>query len=152
MDPSTIALIILVIGAVLLIAEALSPGVFLVIPGAVLLILGVAGWIWPDFLISSMAPVVGVVIAVPVTAGTIVLYRRLGRPEPPSTTVADSLVGRAGTVVSATGPDSLKGKVRIGSDIWSARSDEPIEAGAEVVVVHAEGVHVKVERSGERLP
>ena len=59
---------------------------------------------------------------------------------------------RTGTVVAATGPDSLKGKVRIGSDIWSARSDEPIEAGAEVVVVHAEGVHVKVERSGERLP
>ena len=52
MEATIVALIILALGAVLLIAEALSPGVFLVIPGTVLLILGVAGYIWPDFLLS----------------------------------------------------------------------------------------------------
>ena len=149
MDPTTIALILLILGAVLLIAEALSPGVFLVIPGAVLVILGIAGWISPDFLTTIYAPIVGVIVAVPVTAATLVLYKRLGRPEPPSTTVTDSLVGRTGKVIAPTSPDDLKGKVRIGSDIWSARSDVPISEGEEVVVVHAEGVHVKVERVEE---
>lgn len=146
MEATTIALIILALGAVLLIAEALSPGVFLVIPGTVLIILGVAGYIWPDFLLSVYSPLVGVIIAVPVTLVTLKAYQKLGKPEPPSTTVVDSLVGREGIVTVDTEPGSLKGKVRVGSDTWSARSDEPIEKGAEVIVESAEGVHVKVIR------
>ena len=146
MEATTIALIILAVGAILLIAEALSPGVFLVIPGTVLLILGVLGYFWPDFLLSIYSPLVGVLIAVPVTLLTLKGYQKLGAPEPPSTTVADSLVGRTGTVTVPTEAASLRGKVRVGSDVWSARSDEPIEEGAEVVVESAEGVHVKVKR------
>ena len=72
------------------------------------------------------------------------MYRRLGGPAPPSTTVAGSLVGRDGTVIVETNPDNLKGKVKIGSDTWSADSDEIIEAGTEVTVVSSEGVHVHV--------
>lgn len=40
----------------------------------------------------------------------------------------------------------MKGKVRIGSDIWSATSDEPLEEGIEVIVENSEGVHVHVRR------
>ena len=146
MEATAIALIILAIGAVLLIAEALSPGVFLVIPGTVLLILGALGYVWPDFLLSIYSPIVGVLIAIPVTLLTLKAYQKLGAPEPPSTTVADSLVGREGIVTVATEPGSLKGKVRVGSDIWSASSEEPIEKDVAVVVYSAEGVHVKVKR------
>ena len=38
MDPFTVAIILIIVGAVLLIIEAFSPGAFMVIPGAVLLV------------------------------------------------------------------------------------------------------------------
>ena len=85
-------------------------------------------------------------IAVPVTLVTLKAYQKLGKPEPPSTTVADSLVGREGIVTVDTDPETLKGKVRVGSDVWSARSSEPLEKGTEVIVESAEGVHVTVKR------
>ena len=40
----------------------------------------------------------------------------------------------------------MKGKVKIGGDLWSATSDEPIEEGTEVIVESSEGVHVHVRR------
>ena len=45
--------------------------------------------------------------------------------------------------------DNIKGKVKIGSEIWSARSLEPIDEGKSVIVVSAEGVHVVVEECTE---
>lgn len=146
-DAAVVALALVALGLVLLMVEAFSPGVFLVIPGTVLLAVGVLGFAAPDFLFTWKSPVVAAAVALPVTAATVYLYRYLGRPEPPSTTVADSLVGRSGTVVADVSPDDLKGKVRVGTDVWSADSDEPIPEGAEVVVDGAAGVHIHVRRA-----
>ncbi len=60
--------------------------------------------------------------------------------------MVESLIGKTGTVTVATEVGSMRGKVRIGSDTWSATSDEPIEAGETVVVESSEGVHVHVRR------
>ncbi len=147
MDPFTVAIILIIIGAILLIVEAFSPGAFMVIPGTVLVILGLIGAAFPDILYSWWSPIIALVIAVPVTLVTIKGYQRLAKPEPPTTTVASSLAGRTGKVIVATEVGSMRGKVRIGSDTWSATSDEPIEEGAEVVVESGEGVHVHVRRA-----
>ena len=56
------------------------------------------------------------------------------------------MAGKEGTVTVATEVGNMKGKVRIGSDTWSATSDEPIAAGETVVVESSEGVHVHVRR------
>lgn len=146
MDPFLIAIALIIVGAVFLIIEAFSPGAFMVIPGTVLVILGVIGVFMPDIVLTLWSPVIALVVAVPVTILTIKAYQRLGEPVPPSTTVTESLVGKTGTVTTATEVGSMRGKVRIGSDTWSATSDEPIEAGAEVVVLSSEGVHVHVRR------
>lgn len=146
MDPFTVAIVLIIIGAALLIVEAFSPGAFMVIPGTVLVILGLVGAAFPDILYSWWSPVIALVVAVPVTLLTVKGYQRLAKPEPPTTTVASSLVGREGTVIVSTETGSMKGKVKIGSDTWSATSDEPIEAGARVVVENGEGVHVHVRR------
>lgn len=146
MDPFMISCIILVLGAFCLIYEVFSPGAFLVIPGMVLLVLGVVGLIMPDVLMSIWAPIIALIVAVPVTLITLKVYQHLAKPEPPATTVAESLVGREGTVTVPTETGSMKGKVRIGGDLWSATSDEPIEEGTEVVVESSEGVHVHVRR------
>ena len=141
-----VALIFIVAGAMFLIVEALQPGVFLLIPGTILVILGAVGYFYPDFLFSAWSPVLAVVITVPVTIGTVKMYQVLGRPEPPTTTVTETLIGKYGVVTVGTVPENIKGKVRIDSDTWSATSSEPIEAGTEVRVTESQGVHVKVAR------
>lgn len=146
MDPFTIAIVMIVVGAIFLIIEAFSPGAFMVIPGLVLVILGLIGAAFPDILFTWWSPVIAVVVAIPTTAITVKGYQKLAEPEPPTTTVADSLVGRRGTVTVATEPGTMRGKVRIDSDTWSATSDEAIEEGAQVEVESSEGVHVHVRR------
>ena len=143
---ATVALIIIIVGAVMILIEAMNPGAFFIIPGTVLVIVGAIGYAVPDFLFSIYSPIVAVVLALPVTLITIKLYQILAKPVPPTTTVTDSLVGKKGKVITATDPNSLKGKVRIGMDIWSANSEEPIDEGEQVEVVAAEGVHITVIR------
>ena len=145
-EAAVLALIIIIVGAVLILIEALNPGAFFIIPGTVLVIVGAIGYAVPDFLFSIYSPIVAVVLALPVTLITIKLYQVLAKPVPPTTTVTDSLVGKKGKVITATDPNSLKGKVRIGMDIWSANSEEPIGEGEQVEVVAAEGVHITVVR------
>lgn len=146
MEPFVVAIALILIGALFLIIEAFSPGAFMVIPGTVLVIIGVIGLILPDFLFTLWSPLLALVIAVPITLVTVKGYQKLAEPAPPTTTVTETLVGREGVVVVPTENGSMKGKVRIGSDQWSATSDEPIEEGASVVVEHSEGVHVHVRR------
>ena len=146
MDPFTISCIILIAGALFLIYEAFSPGGFCVIPGAVLLVLGVVGLLWPEVLMSIWSPVIALAVAIPVTLVTLKAYQYLARPEPPTTTVADSLIGKEGVIVVPTEIGNMKGKVKIGSDTWSATSDEVMPEGTKVVVESSEGVHVHVRR------
>jgi membrane protein implicated in regulation of membrane protease activity len=145
-DAQTLAIIFVVAGAVLLIVEAMMPGVFMLIPGTVLVILGIVGFIYPDFLISKYSPILALAVAIPVTLGTVKLYQLLAKPQPPTTTVVESLLGKEGIVTVRTEPENIKGKVRIGSDTWSATSSEPIDVGTEVKVTESEGVHVRVAR------
>lgn len=146
MDPTYIALVLIVLGILLVLAEAFSPGIYMIVPGTVILVIGLIGLVYPDFLISWKLPVVTLAIAVPATVVTIFAYKHIGRPEPPSTTVMDSLVGKKGTVTVKVVPDNIRGKVRIGNDVWSAGADEEIDVDEEVVVYAASGVHVRVRR------
>ena len=147
MDPLTVAIIVIILGLILLAIEATSPGGYLLIPGAVLVVIGGYGCAAPDNFYTWWTPAVAIVACIPVTVATFWLYKKLGDPEPPSTTVAGSLVGKTGTVVVEVTPDNMKGKVRIGSDTWSAVADEVIPVGTSVTVDQSEGVHVHVVRS-----
>lgn len=144
MDPATLAIILIIIGLVLLIIEALTPGFFAVIPGAILAIIGIMGYFIEDFFGSWYLIATAVIVAIVVSAVTIKGYQMLAKPEPPTTTVMESLVGREGTVTSTVYPGNLKGKVKIDSDSWSATSEDTIEIGTKVSVYDAEGVHIKV--------
>lgn len=148
MEAATIALIVIILGALLILVEAFVPGGFMIIPGSVLVIVGVAGYILPDFITSIYAPITAFALAIPITIITVFLYRMLAKPVPPETSVSDSLIGKKAKVVAPVSPDNLKGKVRIGLEIWSANSDEPIGEGESVIVESAEGVHVKVKKKG----
>ena len=149
MDSWLIGLVIVIIGLVLLAIEIVTPGqTFMAIPGTVAVILGILSMVLGPVLFSQFwyAPVIAALIAVPVTVITVWGYQKLSKGHPPTTTVADSLVGRQGMVTVDVEPDNVKGKVKIGNTMWSATSLELIPAGERVEVVAAEGVHVKVER------
>jgi membrane-bound ClpP family serine protease len=139
--------ILIVLGAVLLLVEVYQPGFFIAVPATVLIILGVLLLLGVDILSSPSGLIVGVLAAIGAASVTVWLYARLtpGK-EPPKTLSRDSLVGLEGTVVVPVDPETLKGKVRLMSMEWSARSESgEIPAGKRVVVVHSEGVHVVVK-------
>jgi len=149
MTGADLGLIFIIIGVLMLLAEAVTPGAFLVVPATVLLVLGALGLVAPDLLLSIWSPIIAVVIGVPVFMLTVKAYQKLSPPMPPTTTVATSLIGMEGLVVTDTCPNNLKGKVRIENDLWSATSSRAIPAGYKVKVVASEGVHVKVEAIGD---
>jgi membrane protein implicated in regulation of membrane protease activity len=148
-----LALAFVIIGVLMLLAELASPGAFIIVPASVLIVLGGMGLIYPDWLLSWWSPLVAVAILVPMTLVTMKLYQNLAPPAPPQTVVATSLLGQKGVVLTDVYPGTLKGKVRIDHDTWSATSvSDVIPAGRKVVVKASEGVHVTVEEIPQTTP
>jgi membrane protein implicated in regulation of membrane protease activity len=148
-----LALAFVIIGVLMLLAELASPGAFIIVPASVLIVLGGMGLIYPDWLLSWWSPLVAVAILVPMTLVTMKLYQNLAPPAPPQTVVATSLLGQKGVVLTDVYPGTLKGKVRIDHDTWSATSvSDVIPAGRNVVVKASEGVHVTVEEIPQTTP
>ncbi|MGI0054994.1 MAG: NfeD family protein [Thermoplasmata archaeon] len=140
-----IAALIVVAGVVLLAVELVHPGALLLIPAAVLLTGGLLYLFLPNDLLQS--PVGVIIIAVAAIAATLIeipYYRHLSPGHPPMVSIPTTLIGREGLVVAAVVPNSLRGKVRIDSEVWSAQSTIPIPAGTIVRVVGGEGVSISV--------
>ncbi|MEM3396545.1 MAG: NfeD family protein [Thermoplasmata archaeon] len=142
--------ILLFTGIGLVLFETMAPGGFIIVPGVVLIVLGCFGIVWPEMFTTIWAPVIVLATAIPTTLIVLYVYRMAGKPEAPTTTVATSLVGKTGIVTVEVIPNSLKGKVKIDHDIWSATANHTIPVGTKVKVVNAEGVHVEVEPIPEK--
>ncbi len=141
-----IGIAIILAGAILFTIELFHPGALLMIPGTILLVGGILYVLIPDVLLDSIVgPFVVVFAAVIATVGTIFYYRWLAGSHKTLTTNPPGLVGEEGLVIADVVPDTLRGKVRIGSEIWSARGSSRIPAGTRVRIVHGEGVSVTVE-------
>ncbi len=147
-----IGLVFIVIGVILFIVETASPGFFVAIPATVLIILGALGMGVEGFLLSPWSPIVAVIVAAPAFIITMFAYQKLAPPEPPTTTVGHSLVGKRGTVQAPIIPNTIKGKVRIENQTWSATSDHYIAQDILVEVVQSKGVHVVVREVQQRGP
>jgi inner membrane protein len=138
--------ILLVAGAIFLLAEVAVPGFFAVVPGTILLIIGGLMLLFPGLLSTPWSIALFAVITLVVSGLTIMFYKRLAPIQKPFTTSMDSLVGKVGEVVTQVAPDSIDGKVKIDSQIWSATSDECIDPCVKVSVVKVSGVHLFVKR------
>ncbi|MDQ2588836.1 NfeD family protein [Saccharothrix yanglingensis] len=130
------ALIWLILGVVLVAAEVLSGDFVLVMLG--LAAFGAAGSaaLGADVVVSA---IVFGVVSLGLVAGARPAIRRrleLGRGHRSG---VEALVGGTAVVVSTV--DGHGGRVRIGGEVWSARSldHEVIEPGAEVTVVEISG-------------
>jgi len=140
-----LGLAFLIIGFLMLLAEVSSPGYFILVPATVLMVLGAMYILAPELSEEWWSPLVAGVAAIPTTYVSIKMYQKLAPPAPPETTVATSLIGQVGVVEVEVLPNSLRGKVRIDHDTWSATSGSAIPAGKRIKVVASEGVHVTVE-------
>ncbi len=147
----TLGLIFLIVGIVLLLAEAHAPGFFLGVPATVLVIISILSIFVPGFFSEPWSPITVVVVGAVAFYISMRFYARLAPPQPPSATVATSLIGRLGVVTHEVTPDSLAGKVMIDHQVWSATAAAAIPVGIKVQVVSSEGVHVVVQKTPEDL-
>ena len=141
---------LIILGILLFLAEALVPGFFMAVPATVLLIVGLLALFSPDIgFFGVWAPVVCIVVGVPATVATLWFYRRIAKPdEAPTTRTAENLVGAEGVVTAEVIPDSMRGKVKLGHQSWSATTrGSPIPAHAKVRVVSVDGVILVVDRT-----
>ncbi len=142
---AAIGVILILIGLGLFVAELVHPGIFLLIPGTVIFVSGVMYLLLPGFLTTTLfGPLIVVGAALVATVLSILYYRHVAPVHPPMVTMPETLVGAVGVVTSPVVPDTIRGKVRIRSEIWSARSHAPIAVGTRVRVIGGEGVSLDV--------
>lgn len=138
-------MILILIGALLILWEIFQPGFFIAVPGTMLIIYGFLLLAFPWIINTWWGPWLLTAMAFPIGWFTYYIYRKMSPPSPPVTESYEGLIGKTGIVVETVKPESIEGKVRIGSDVWSATSDIVIEPGVKVRVVGVEGVHLIVK-------
>ena len=144
-DPA-IGIALAVAGIALLAAELVHPGALLLIPGSILLVAGFLYLFLPNVLLDSYIGPVGIIVtAILAALIEIPYYRWVAPTHRPLSTTSGGLVGDEAVVVADIIPNTLRGKVRVRSEIWSARSNQPIPVGTRVRIIHGEGVSVSVE-------
>lgn len=131
------------IGLVLILLELIvgvETGLDLVFTGSAFVIGGLVTWPFHSW-----------VLALVVTLAICIAYVALGRryvhrwtaPRKEKTNV-DLIIGKKGTALESLTP-GISGRVRVGNEDWSARSEGHIEKGEEVVVTAVNGVTLIVE-------
>jgi inner membrane protein len=140
-----ISAVLIIVGSSLFAFELIHPGAWLLIPASIMIVAGLLYLTLPNLLLNSVfGPAIVVIVALAAALATIPYYRWVAPTHEPLSTTVQSLQGSTGVVIQAVVPDSLSGKVKIQSEVWSARSDQPIPAGTRVRVVSGEGVSVLV--------
>jgi membrane-bound serine protease (ClpP class) len=137
--------ILLVLGAGLLAAEVLTPGVGVFAGGGTISLLlgGVFLFRGP----VGVSPTVLLPVAIVVGGGTVLAGRVAWRSrKAPSVSGPGALIGRRGIVRAASGPS---GQVIVDGAWWNARTaGPPLEVGAKVRVVDLDGLELIVEPDG----
>jgi len=144
MDP-VIGIIVIIAGIILLAMELAHPGVLLLIPASILLVAGLLYLFLPSVLLDSYWGAVAIVVAaILATVIEVFYYRWMAPTHRPIATTSAGFVGDEAIVTAAIVPNTLKGKVRVRSEVWSARANIAIPVGTRVRVVHGEGVSLTV--------
>ncbi len=137
---------ILLLGVLLIVAEAF-------VPGFVIIWFGIAAFIAaiPAYL-GAPAWVVAFVyffaVAILVTIGRRIVTQRISREAMKLRTNVDSLPGLKGVVIEEVDPVCGKGLVRVGREVWSAVTEDgqKIAKDEVVTVVRVSGVKLVVKK------
>ena len=146
LEGMTLGWFLIILGALLLLVEVHSPGFFAAVPATILIIFGILVLVGLDIFTYPWGIIIAVIVAIVASCVTVTVYSRMTPNKVPTTISRDSLVGKEGRVTKKIDPDSIRGKVMIGTTEWSALSAGPgIPAGAKVRIVSSQGVHIVVE-------
>jgi membrane protein implicated in regulation of membrane protease activity len=146
LEGMTLGWFLIILGALLLLVEVHSPGFFAAVPATILIIFGILVLVGLDIFTYPWGIIIAVIVAIVASCVTVTVYSRMTPNKVPTTISRDSLVGKEGRVTKEIDPDSIRGKVMIGTTEWRARSAGPgIPAGAKVRIVSSQGVHIVVE-------
>ncbi len=145
---SLAAVILMVVGAATIFLELKTGHGVLALTGAVISALGLLLIYQSGPLIAPTVSAEAVMVTLIVISGLVGFYlykirQVLARKTSPLN--PENLIGRTGVVKVAVGP-GREGVVLVGSELWTAISDEEIEEGARVRIVGIEGFKVKVVR------
>ncbi len=146
-DVLVLGLGLILIGVVLLIMEFVHPGALMVLPGTILLVAGILLLAFGSLNILQTVGGPFIVGGVLIGAGVlaILFYSRLAPTHPPMASTFDTLQNLTAEVTVAVVPGTMKGKVRVRGEIWSARGTVPIPVGARVRILGGQGVILNVE-------
>ncbi|MFT4088160.1 MAG: NfeD family protein [Gordonia sp. (in: high G+C Gram-positive bacteria)] len=140
------ALLWLIAGVLLIAAEIVVGELVLLMIGGGALAAALVQFIWdPSPWVSA---VVFAVVAVLLIATVRPVARRHLLHGPPVPTNADALLGQEAVVLAPV--DVYKGRVKIGGDVWSARTEsaeESFEQGEEVTVLKIDGATAVVGKA-----
>lgn len=136
---------LIIAGVILLGLELAHPGALLLVPSFVLLAAGVVITIFGAGLLTSL-PGIAAIVAAAIFAALIEIpyYRWVAPTHRPMTTTSAGMAGQLGVITAAVQPNTMRGKVRVQREIWSAQSDQPIPEGTEVRIVAGDGVTLQV--------
>lgn len=62
------------------------------------------------------------------------------------TTTPEKLVGESGVVTKRINPNNFDGKVKVESEVWSAKGDKVLQPGQKIKVVDHKGINLIVEK------
>lgn len=135
----------LILGFVLIAAEVLVPGTFLLWPGLAALVTGMVAYSLPALPWQGLAALFAVLTVVIALAGRR-LYARLTRPvddEPALNRRAQSFLGTTHTL--ATPILDGAGRLKLGDTTWKIVGPD-LPTGARVRIVGVDGIALKVEK------
>ncbi len=145
---SLAAIILMVMGAATIFLELKTGHGFLALTGAVISAIGLLLVYESGPLIAPTLSVEAVIVTLVVLSGLIGFYLYKIREilaKRTSPLSPENVIGRTGVVKVAIRPGK-EGVVLVGSELWTAISDESIEEGERVRIVGMEGFKVKVVR------
>lgn len=148
MDFTAAAWIWLYIGAILMLAEIVSPGFVIFFFGLGAATVAVCKWAFPSLSLAWQLALFSIS-----SIFYLLVLRRymkklfMGDAES-SSGISSEYVGRVGKVVETIRPD-VPGRIELGEVQWAATAGERIDVGAEVKVVAQDNLTMRVEKVGE---
>jgi len=152
-----VPMLLLLVGAALIIAEAFAPGAHFFVAGVALFVAGLVGLAVGAFFAVEVTMIVMTVAVILSAAGTLYVYRELdiyGGSSEGKTSDSSSLRGKTGRVTERVTPTEGEVKLEQGgfNPYFKARSvDGEIPVGEEVMVVDPGGGNVLTVESFAKL-
>ena len=132
----------LVIGVALIVAEMFTLTFYLLMFGVSAFVAFIVAILFPEAYLVQV--IVACIVALGLTGFVKPLTRRLHNSRGFRDAI-DDLVGKQGIVVEEI-PEKGLGIVRVGNETWSAKADNPLAVGEQVIILQRSSTVVEVQK------